>query len=147
MTNHLRSHRSRILQVIAAVLLAVVLTGCLSSGQSSVAGELNHDRAVHGRRTLATHTALNRKAQAGADYLARRGGLVHSNLRSGMPSCMRGAGENVGYGRSVASVQDAYMRSAGHRANVLNTSWKYVGVGAARAGSRVYTVHVFMNGC
>jgi uncharacterized protein YkwD len=53
----------------------------------------------------------------------------------------------VGYGSSVASVEDAYMRSEGHRDNILQSKWKYVGVGFAKAGSRVYTVQVFMQGC
>ena len=39
------------------------------------------------------------------------------------------------------------MASSGHRANVLNTTWNWVGVGMARNGSRVFTVQVFMTGC
>ncbi|CAN5673346.1 hypothetical protein BH24ACT4_BH24ACT4_03810 [soil metagenome] len=39
------------------------------------------------------------------------------------------------------------MSSSGHRANILNTTWGYVGVGHATVGNRVYTVHLFMKGC
>ena len=39
------------------------------------------------------------------------------------------------------------MASDGHRANVLKTTWNWVGVGMARNGSRVFTVQVFMTGC
>jgi uncharacterized protein YkwD len=135
--------------VLAALSMALVLllTACLSSGQAAVADEMNADRRAHGLRSLPTHDQLNRKAQAWAEKLARDGRLSHSSLSAGVPSCWRGLGENVGYGSSAAAVQDAYMRSSGHRANILATRWKWVGVGYAKAGSRVYTVQVFMQGC
>lgn len=144
-----RSRRPRLFHLAGAVLMVILLAGaaCISSGQSAVLDEMNADRSAYGRATLPTHNMLNTKAQAWAEELARRGGLSHSNLRSGLPSCWRGAAENVGWGSSAAAVQNAYMGSPGHRANVLNTSWDFVGVGYARAGSRVYTVQVFIDGC
>ena len=39
------------------------------------------------------------------------------------------------------------MASAGHRANLLGTSWDAVGVGYARSGSRHYVVQFFVNLC
>ena len=56
-------------------------------------------------------------------------------------------GENVGYGPSVAAIEDAYMASAGHRANILNTKWNGVGVGYAKNGNRIFTVQVFIKTC
>ena len=132
---------------VVAVALALMLTACLSSGQTSVQNELNADRKAYGLRALPTHDSLNRKAQAWAEKIARDGRLSHSVLSSGAPSCWRSLGENVGYGPSVAAVEDAYMKSSGHRANILSSKWNYVGVGYAKAGSRVYTVQVFMQGC
>lgn len=138
----------RAIQVASlAVALVVLLSGCISSGQTAVHDELNADRTTYGLRRLPTHDQLNSKAQAWAEKLARDGVLSHSNLASGVPSCWRSLGENVGYGSSAAGVQDAYMRSTKHRANVLDSRWTYVGVGFAQAGSRVYTVQVFMQGC
>lgn len=140
--------RRRTLQVAAlAVALVVVLSGCISSGQTAVQDELNADRNAHGLRSLPTHGQLNTKAQAWAEKLARDGVLSHSHLPSGVPSCWRSLGENVGYGSSAAGVQDAYMRSSAHRSKILQSNWSYVGVGYAKAGSRVYTVQVFMQGC
>ncbi len=141
------SRLTRTAQVALAVVLAVVLTACLSGGQQSVADEMNADRRENGRRTLATHDALNRKAQAWAEKLARDNALSHSTLSSGLPSCWRGVGENVGFGSSIPAVQAAYMKSAGHRKNILDTTWDFVGVGSATRGSRVFTVQVFMRGC
>ena len=143
-----RIRRRRLLQIVGASLLALLLSSCMMSGQQqTVLDQLNWDRALNGRRTLPTHDALNAKAQSWAEKIARDGSLSHSNLRSGLPSCWSSAGENVGYGSSIAAVERAYMASSGHRANILNTSWDYAGVGYARSGSRVYTVHVFMKGC
>ncbi|QYG93884.1 CAP domain-containing protein [Iamia sp. SCSIO 61187] len=140
--------RRRTIQVAAlAVALVVVLSGCISSGQTAVQNELNADRSAYALRRLPTHGQLNTKAQAWAEKLARDGVLSHSNLTSGVPGCWRALGENVGYGSSAAGVQDAYMRSTKHRDNVLDRRWSYVGVGYAKAGSRVYTVQVFMQGC
>jgi uncharacterized protein YkwD len=133
--------------VLLGIALVLTLTACMTTSQRSVANELNADRRAHGRRTLPSHSALNTKAQRWAEKLARDGRLSHSTLSSGAPSCWRSLGENVGYGPSIAAVQDAYMRSSGHRANILNTKWNYIGVGYAKRGSRVYTVQVFMYGC
>lgn len=143
----MRTNLPRPLRVALAVALALVLTACLSSGQSAVQNELNADRRAHGRSALRSHSTLNKKAQAWAERLARENRLYHSTLSSGAPSCWRSLGENVGYGSSVASVQDAYMRSTAHRANVLKSTWNWVGVGTARNGSRVFTVQVYMTGC
>lgn len=130
-----------------AIALALVLTACLSGGQMQVLDALNADRKAHGLKTLPTHDALNAKAEAWAEKLARDGRLSHSNLSSGVPSCWRSLGENVGYGSSAAAVQRQYMASSGHRANILASKWDYVGVGYAERGGRVYTVQVFMQGC
>ncbi|HMJ79397.1 MAG TPA: CAP domain-containing protein [Iamia sp.] len=144
----LRKIPRRSIQVAAlALALVLVFAGCMSEGQTAVQNEMNADRKASRLSSLPTHDQLNAKAQAWAEKIARDGKLSHSNLSSGVPSCWRSLGENVGYGGSAASVQDAYMRSSGHRANILSSKWKYVGVGFAKAGNRVYTVQVFMQGC
>ncbi|MEJ7582567.1 MAG: CAP domain-containing protein [Acidimicrobiales bacterium] len=108
---------------------------------------MNWDRGLNGRRVLPAHDALVTKAQAWAEKMARDNRLSHSNLAAGVPSCWRGLAENVGYGGSIVSVEEAYMSSAPHRANILNTAWEHAAVGVARNGSRVFTVQVFMDGC
>ena len=143
-----RNLSRRSIQVAAlALALVLALSGCMSDGQTAVQNEMNTDRSANGLRALPTHPQLNAKAQAWAEKLARDGKLSHSNLSTGVPSCWRSLGENVGYGGSAAAVQDAYMKSTGHRNNILSGKWSYVGVGFAKAGSRTYTVQVFMQGC
>ncbi|QYG93549.1 CAP domain-containing protein [Iamia sp. SCSIO 61187] len=142
----LRRPTSRIVLAGVAVLVALLLAACLTSGQDAVLRELNSDRRAHGLASLPAHGTLTAKAQAWAEKMAREGRLSHSNLASGAPRCWQRLGENVGYGSSAAAVQDAFMRSSGHRANVLGR-WTDVGVGYAKAGNRVYVVQVFMVRC
>ena len=133
----------RMLQVAALALALVLLfTGCMSDGQNAVHAEMNADRAAYGLRTLPTHGSLNAKAQAWAEKIARDGRLSHSTLSASVPSCWRSLGENVGYGTSAASVQDAYMNSSGHRANILG-DFTRVGVGVTVTGGKMWVTEDF----
>ena len=137
----------RLAPVVAIACALALLAGCLTEGQDAVLRELNADRRAHGRRELSLHDQATAKAQAWAEKLARENRLYHSNLSSGITTRWCALGENVGYGSSPAAVQDAYMASAAHRANVLSTTWNGVGVGHAVRGSRHFTVQVFIKTC
>lgn len=134
--------------LVATVLCAMaLLTGCLRSTQTQVLNELNADRSANKLRTLATQADAQAKAQAWAEKLAKENKLSHSTLSSGIKVKWCSLGENVGYGPNVAAIQDAYMKSSGHRANILSSKWNGVGVGYATNGSRVFTVQVFIKTC
>ena len=109
-----------------------------------VAELVNDARGANGRRRLVLHPMLTRKAQAWAEYLARQNTLKHSNLPSGITYQWRSLAENVGYGGSIEQVHEAYLDSPGHRANILDPRWNYMGTGVAWRGNRVFTVQVFM---
>lgn len=147
-TPHTSRTRARVLGALALVLtVALGLAACMSAEQTRAVDAMNKDRRAHGRTTLPTHDALNQKAQAWAEKIARDDRLSHSNLAQGLPGCYRSAGENVGYDTSVEAVQAGYMRSPDHRKNVLDRKWTHVGVGAARNGGRWFTVQVFLQAC
>lgn len=141
-----RSRRSRHLIRTLAVGLgfALALTACNPYDNLAVAELVNQSRAQYGRAGLRMHGELTAKAQDWAEYLARIGYLKHSNLPDGISAPWQMLGENVGYGPSIQSVHNAYMNSPGHRANILDSRYNYVGTGVAWSGSRVYTVQVFM---
>lgn len=147
----LRARSTTVRRSLAAAVLAVAvsLAGCLTDQQQSVLSELNADRQANRRTVLpADLQAAQDKAQAWAEYLASRNALSHSNLSAGMSGVRWcGLAENVGYGSSIAAVEDQFMASAGHRANILSTSWDVVGVGHARNGGRHFVVHFFVNLC
>jgi uncharacterized protein YkwD len=44
------------------------------------------------------------------------------------------AGENIAGNSSVAGAHTALMNSAGHRANILNKAYNYVGIGIVSGG-------------
>ena len=129
------------------IVVAALLSACLGPAQSQVQRELNSDRVAHKLAALPINAEAQAKAQAWAQRLASERKLYHSHLPDGIRSKWCSLGENVGYGPSVPAIEDAYMASAGHRANILATKWTGVGVGYATSGTRVYTVHVFIKTC
>ena len=55
-------------------------------------------------------------------------------------------GENIAYGYTSASdVMNGWMNSVGHRANIMGSSYKTIGVGCVKVGSYYYWVQCF--GC
>lgn len=142
------SNTTRALRLAIAALLVLVmgasLTGCQSSEQARVADLVNQTRAQYGRSYLRDNLQLDNKAQAWAEYLAGLNTLKHSNLPDGITYQWRSLAENVGYGGSIEQVHRAYLNSPGHRANILDPRWNYMGTGVAWRGSRVFTVQVFM---
>lgn len=142
------SPRMRPTMLLAAIVCSVsLLTGCLNAAQSEVLTALNNDRTAHRLAALPTQADAQKKAQAWAEKLARDGKLSHSRLADGIGVRWCSLGENVGYGASVPAVQNAYMNSSGHRANILASKWNGVGVGHAVRGNTVYTVQVFIQTC
>lgn len=141
-------NKTRALRLAAAVLLVLVmgsaLTSCRSSEQARVAELVNQTRAQYGRSYLRDNMQLDNKAQAWAEHLASLNTLKHSNLPSGITYQWRSLAENVGYAGSIEQVHNAYLNSAGHRANILDPRWNYMGTGVAWRGNRVFTVQVFM---
>jgi len=67
--------------------------------------------------------------------------------------CYKVAGENIGWNNypddlATAAIQDMFMNSAGHRANILGTGWNHIGVGAYKGpdGKKMWTV-LFADKC
>jgi uncharacterized protein YkwD len=139
---------ARLVRVLALTLglfvFAGVTTACTTPQQDQVGALINQTRAQHGRSQLGMNLELTRKAQGWAENLASRCTLQHSNLASGVTYNWRALGENVGYGGSISQVHNAYMNSSGHRANILDGRWNYMGTGVAYGCGRTFTVQVFM---
>lgn len=98
-------------------------------------GGTNTQRAAHGRVQLRHAACLTRMAQRWARHLARSGNLVHQELRPIARRCgLSMTGENIaqGYASGRAVVNQGWMPSAGHRANILRRQYRLMGIGAAR---------------
>jgi uncharacterized protein YkwD len=102
---------------------------------------LNAERARAGRPALAHAPDLGRAAQAHACDMARRGYFSHTSPGGqDMVARARNAGatgycmigENIAQGhRDIPTVIASWMRSAGHRRNILDGSYTHVGLGLA----------------
>jgi uncharacterized protein YkwD len=107
----------------------------------------NRARHHHDRAALRAQACVQRYAERQARRMARQDRMFHQDLGPVLRDCgLLIAGENVamGYpsGRSV--VNDGWMHSAGHRANILNPSYRLLGVGARRSADGTwYAAQVF----
>jgi len=152
----------RVLGLAVAGLCILGLAGCQIPEEASAMSALNADRAVNGRVALGDNLELTAKAQQWAAYLAVNSGntcssatLSHSALTNGAPSGWKRLGENVGcairtgdLASFVAPLQQGFMNSPNHRANILDTTYNYAGVGMAlidlpNGQTLVYTVQEF----
>lgn len=150
-----RPGRARRVMVLIASLLAVgVFSGVLTSCETTpadrnlVASLVNQSRVAAGLRPLRQNVTLNAKADRWAQQMRSACRISHSHLASGAPSNWRKLGENVGEGASISVVHTAYLKSPGHRANIMDRSFTEIGTAAVwgdcNGWRRVFTVHVFM---
>ncbi|WP_164986243.1 CAP domain-containing protein, partial [Streptomyces roseicoloratus] len=124
-------------------------SGPTSSSDAAQVIELaNAERAKAGCGPLTEHTLLTRAAQGHSDDMAARDFFDHTNPDGADPGDRVTAagyrwstyGENIAMGqRTPADVMKAWMNSPGHRANILNCSFKEIGIGIHTAGGPYWT--------
>ncbi len=106
----------------------------------------NDQRAAVGLPSLKRDGCLQRFAARQAARMAKQREMFHQDLGPILHKChVRAVGENVAYGFDSGSsvVNDGWMNSAGHRANILNRNFRLVAVAAHEAGGRWYVAQVF----
>ena len=146
MTSPFLTTRTRALarSVVFVLAMTLVTSACFTTEQVRVTQYVNNSRVARDIRPVRQNLELTTKAQAWAEHLARIGRLEHSRLAGGITVRWRSLGENVGYGANIGEIHRAYMLSPGHRSNILNGKFNYIGTGYAKKGGRAYTVQVFM---
>jgi uncharacterized protein YkwD len=133
---------------LGGLLTLGVLSGCLSADQTTVQKQINSARSSRGIRTLIDYTKADNKAQLWANKLAADGRLSHSELTGAYtPGTWCHLGENVGMGPSLSSIQNGFMNSPPHAANILNGVYDHVGTGVVKKGSTYYVVQEFVDLC
>ncbi len=97
------------------------------------------------KRTLRANKCLDRFAEAQARRQARQSTMSHQNLKPIMKRCkLRLVGENVAsHYPNAGKVHRAWMRSPGHRANILGKKYNRIGVGMAMKDGVPYYAVVF----
>jgi len=155
--------------IVTLGILANTFWGTIQHGllgyatDMSVSGLLqatNDQRTGNGLAGLTLNDQLNQAAQAKADDMAARDYWSHNTPEGNPPWIFftnagyqyQTAGENLAYGfLNSASTVDGWMGSEGHRANILNATYKEVGFGIANSanyqGTGPETIVVAMYGC
>ncbi|GAB3872846.1 CAP domain-containing protein [Terrabacter terrigena] len=148
-TTRARRTRPVVLAGLTAVLAGAPLATVAAPAnaaltyQQQVVQLVNAQRAKVGCRALVSDARLARAAQAHSADMAKRRYFSHTSL-DGRTFVQRiraqgytgtRLGENIAAGyRTPSSVMAAWMKSPGHRANILNCSYKAIGVGYASGG-------------
>ncbi len=139
-------------RIALSITLAAMIVGALSSvparastssDESSFVRLINSARSSRGLRTLAVRSDLTSVARRHSQDMASSGGIYHNSRLSSQVSGWRELGENVGTGRDVSKVHDAFMNSSSHRANILHATFNEIGVGVVRSGDVIYVTEVF----
>jgi hypothetical protein len=116
---------------------------------------VNKERQAAGLAPLTRAVELDRAAQKFAQYMGEAGFFSHNGPDGSTPSSRIKAegyngttwGENIAAGqKDPQAVMNAWMNSSGHRANILHSAFKEIGIGVAVVpGSpmRIYWVQDF----
>lgn len=115
----------------------------------------NQQRAKYGLKPLTQDWQLSRVARYKANDMRDKNYFSHTSPTYGDPFTMiknfgiayRSAAENIAAGQTTPQeVVNAWMNSTGHRANILNAGYTYIGVGYSKGGSqRYYWVQQFIS--
>ncbi len=117
---------------VGAVVGSAAFAGpAFASPSGDLAAATNAARAGAGLPGLQIDGQLSSVAQAWANHLAAANVLSHNGALRGQVSNWTNLGENVGMAGDIPSVQQAFMNSPEHRANILNSKYTLMGVGSA----------------
>ncbi|MDW3219981.1 MAG: CAP domain-containing protein [Acidimicrobiales bacterium] len=106
---------------------------------------LNDLRHAAGLDPLVADDELDALAQAWAARIAVDARLHHSSLIYDVveDDAWTAAGENVGYGPSVAVLIDAFVASPSHEANIVSPRYRAIGIGIVVVDDVIWTAHLF----
>lgn len=115
----------------------------VSSDIQQVVDLVNSERAKAGLKALQIDTKLTQSAQAKSQDMKNKNYFSHTSPTYGSPFdqmkslgiTYKSAGENIAMGqRTAAEVMDAWMKSPGHKANIMNPAYTHIGVGLSDSG-------------
>ena len=126
-------------------------TATLSSDEQEVFNLINQQRTNNGLAALKIDTEVQRVARIKAQDMVDNNYFSHTSPTYGSPFDMlksfkvsySTAGENIAGNSSNSAAVTAWMNSSGHKANILNSSFNYTGVGVV-TGSKYGKIYVQM---
>ncbi|MGN4423964.1 CAP domain-containing protein [Bacillus cereus group sp. MYBK30-1] len=116
----------------------------LSEFEQRVVELTNAERTKQGLPALQIDTELSKVARIKSEDMQKNNYFDHNSPTYGSPFDMmkkfgisyKSAGENIAQGqRTPEEVVQAWMNSAGHRANILNSGFTHIGVGYVESGN------------
>jgi uncharacterized protein YkwD len=129
----------------------------LSSLEREVLRWTNVERLMRGLPPLDPESKLTRAARGHSGEMLRLGYFDHESptaasrtpMRRARNAGLRGAslfvGENIARGHfaNARELVRAWMESRGHRRNILDPSFRYLGVGVVRQGESLWATQLF----
>ena len=112
-------------------------TNSLNTNEKEIFDLINNKRSANGLPTLRIDEEVQRVARIKAQDMVDNNYFSHTSPTYGSPFDMlksfkvsyKTAGENIAANSSNTGTVDAWMNSSGHRANILNGSFNYTGIG------------------
>ena len=126
-------------------------TSSLTADEKEVFNLINQQRAANGLSALKIDEEVQRVARIKAQDMVNNNYFAHNSPTYGTPFQMlnsfkisyRSAGENIAGNSSNSAAVNAWMNSPGHKANILNSSYNYTGIGVVN-GSKYGKIYVQM---
>ena len=126
-------------------------TASLTADEKEVFNLINQQRANNGLPALKIDNELQRVARIKAQDMVDKNYFSHNSPTYGSPFDMmksfkisyKTAGENIAGNNNNSAAVTAWMNSPGHKANILNSSFNYTGVGVVN-GSKYGKIYVQM---
>ena len=123
----------------------------LTSDEWEVFNLINQQRGQNGLSPLKMDYEVQRVARIKAQDMVNNNYFSHTSPTYGSPFNMlnnfkvsyRTAGENIAGNSSNSAAVTAWMNSSGHKANILNSSFNYTGIGVIN-GSKYRKIYVQM---
>jgi uncharacterized YkwD family protein len=123
----------------------------LTSDEWEVFNLINQQRSQNGLSPLKIDYDVQRVARIKAQDMVNNNYFSHTSPTYGSPFNMlnnfkvsyRTAGENIAGNSSNSAAVTAWMNSSGHKANILNSSFNYTGIGVIN-GSKYGKIYVQM---
>ena len=126
-------------------------TSDLTADELETFNLINQQRAQNGLAALKIDSEVQRVARIKAQDMVNNNYFSHTSPTYGSPFDMlksfeisyKSAGENIAGNSSNSAAVTAWMNSSGHRANILNSSYNYTGLGVV-TGSKYGKIYVQM---
>jgi uncharacterized protein YkwD len=109
------------------------------------ARKMNKARSNNGRTRMGMDPELSRAARKHTWEMLGKEQLYHTPSTKLKRRVTRWSvlGENVGVGGDVESLHQAFMNSPAHKANILYSSFRHVGIGVLKKDGRLWVTVIF----